>query len=646
MKKILTIILSMLIAIVPLASCGTTGKPAAATLELSQEVISMSLFGEKELVATVSDDSQVTWENSNSNVIKIVEKTNAINIIAKAAGTAVITAKAGKLTKECVVTVAFTTEKLALSVNGRDSIELRVGGESYIPASVAFGGNEFTKATVKYTSENTEIAEVSADGVVTAKAAGTTNIAVVAEFEGNSSNVVIVPVKVLAGPLLKVNAAYLSLYATNDEVDQSLFPTQKVFDVSIVDGTNVVEITDYTVEYTKEGVVKLNDGVIKAAKKGETQVKVTCNYQGVEYYAIVYVSVSKLPVFRIQLVNTSANLVVKSEMDFFNTKIQLDPVATLDGKTVPDSEMYWTIDEGEGVVTVSNSGLVKAAGVGTAVVSANYDFAGKTYKASCTVNVSDVSIAGTIAKVESEKSLVLANVDYADSATDPLIRFQYIPPVEYTGDTGASVDATPYGPQMIYVTVQDTTDLSNYVTVAVRRYIGDFAFYKSARVGARASTWGEYSTGLPEKYDDFFGLFNTTDGPTHWGCGMGCNGGYGAGAAFSFYGAWLYETENVDDYKMGISISGTKVYMYNSGKITLLWDFSEEGQAGVSRPTWDGIKSDKVNIFISIDYIQNGYGSGYFAIDKLAGQTVAADSLTLTTAASSGVVIPVGYKAS
>ena len=79
MKKILTIILSMLIAIVPLASCGTTGKPAAATLELSQEVITLSLFGEKELIANVSDNSDVVWSNSNATAVKIVEK-GTINI--------------------------------------------------------------------------------------------------------------------------------------------------------------------------------------------------------------------------------------------------------------------------------------------------------------------------------------------------------------------------------------------------------------------------------------------------------------------------------------------------------------------------------------------------------------------------------------
>lgn len=651
MKKILTIILSMLIAIVPLASCGTTEKPAAATLELSQEYISLSLFGEKELVASVSDDSQVDWENSNSSVIKIVEMNNAVKLIAKSVGTAVITAKSGKLSSSCVVSVAPTNEKLALSVVGRDTLDLRVGGDVYIPTSVSFGGNEFTKASIKFTSENTEIAEVSADGHVTAKAAGTTNIAVVAEFEGNYSNVVNVSVNVSNGPYLKVNAAFLSLYATKEALDPLEFPSNKEFKVSIVDGANEVEVSDYTIEYTTEGIAKLENGVLNAVKKGTTQVKVICTYQGVEYYANIYVEVKDLPKVKISLEKDAVTLVVKSEVEFFNTKTQLSVSATLDGKNIAKSDIYWTVDDGTNVATVTSAGIVKAVSVGTATVSANYDFAGKTYKDSCTVNVTNVLLDGAITKVDAGNSLVFEGVDYTNSSTDPLIRFQYIPPVEYVGDKGTgaggtAADAAPYGPEMIYVTVQDAENLGNYVTVAVRRYHNDGAFYKSSRVGARASTWGAYMTGQANRTADFYGYFAGPSDPTSWGCPMGGNGGYGAGAAFSFYGAFLYETENVDNYKMGISVDGSKVYMYNGGTITLLWDFSAAGQNGVNKPTWDGIKSNKVNIFVTIDYIQHGYGSAYFAIDKLAGATITADStLSVESVESAGVVIPAAYKA-
>ena len=642
MKKILTIILSVLIAIVPLAGCNNNNQPSK-TLELSQEVITLSLFGEKELIANVSDNSDVVWSNSNATAVKIVEKGNSVNVIAIGAGTSVITAKVGDLTDTCNVSVAATTETLALSVEGRDALELRVGAEGYIPTKVSFGGQEFSKAVVKFTSANTDIAEVSADGIVTAKVAGSTTIKVVAEFEGNYSNEVEVSVNVSAGPLVKVNASYLSLYATKEEVDPLQFPTEKQFNVAIIDGSKVTEITDYTVEYTTEGVATLSNGVIDAVKKGNTQVKIICNYLGVEYFAIVYVEVKELPKVSISLVQTSIDLVSESQVEFFKTSAQLDVSATLDGKDVADSDIYWTVDQGQDVVTVTKAGLVKSVVAGNAVVSANYDFAGKTYKASCNVNVSDITLDGALVKVEAGNSLVIEDVDYQASSTDSLVRFQYIPPVEYTGDRGLLADAAPYGPEMIYVTIQDAEDFNSYVTVGIRRYKGDRAFYKSARVGARASTWGALTTGLPNQYDTFYGFFEATNNPTHWATAMGVQGGYATYAAFSFYGGYLFETENVDNYKIGISLDGSKVYMQNDGTNTLVWDFAVSGQ--VNKATWDGIKSGKVNIFLTFDYIQHGYGSGYFAIDKLAGETITSNSdVEFTTEETSGVVIPAAYK--
>lgn len=66
----------------------------------------------------------------------------------------------------------------------------------------------------------------------------------------------------------------------------------------------------------------------------------------------------------------------------------------LTAATVPaDAEVTWSSDT-EGVATVSNAGLVTAAGTGTATITATISVDGTTYKASCGVTVAAPTTEG------------------------------------------------------------------------------------------------------------------------------------------------------------------------------------------------------------------------------------------------------------
>ena len=66
----------------------------------------------------------------------------------------------------------------------------------------------------------------------------------------------------------------------------------------------------------------------------------------------------------------------------------------LTATTVPaDAEVTWSSDT-EGVATVSDAGLVTAAGTGTATITATITVDGETYTASCGVTVAAPSTEG------------------------------------------------------------------------------------------------------------------------------------------------------------------------------------------------------------------------------------------------------------
>ena len=126
-----------------------------------------------QLSATVAPDNatntNVTWTSSNSNVAEV----SASGLVtANAAGTATITVTTvdGAKTATCTITVqAATVAVIGVTLNS-NAETLTVGGTIQLTATVA--PDNATNTNVTWTSSNANVAEVSASGLVTAKAAG------------------------------------------------------------------------------------------------------------------------------------------------------------------------------------------------------------------------------------------------------------------------------------------------------------------------------------------------------------------------------------------------------------------------------------------------------------------------------------------
>lgn len=153
-----------------LAAAGETAESAAKRIELSQNSVRL-YAGESVRLRLSGTKAKIQWNSSDPHIAAVNRKGK---VKAKAAGTAVITAKSKKKTFSCKVRVGnhITGVRLLSAA----SVTLEPGDTSRIQASVT--GKKVYSKQLTYRSEDKKIATVSAKGKITAKAGGLTRIIV------------------------------------------------------------------------------------------------------------------------------------------------------------------------------------------------------------------------------------------------------------------------------------------------------------------------------------------------------------------------------------------------------------------------------------------------------------------------------------
>ena len=131
-----------------------------------------------------------TFTSSKKAVATVNKKTGKVT--AKKAGKTVITAKVGKKSYKCTVTVKKFVKVTSVSVSPK-SVSLNVGATKTVKATVK--PSSATTKKVSYTSSNKSVATVTSAGKITAKAAGKATITVKATDGSNKKATVAVTVK-------------------------------------------------------------------------------------------------------------------------------------------------------------------------------------------------------------------------------------------------------------------------------------------------------------------------------------------------------------------------------------------------------------------------------------------------------------------
>ena len=624
MKKLLSVILAVLIATAPTFGCN--GEKNKAELSLNHTNVNMTLLGESELVASYKNINGVEWSNSNDSVVKLDGSGDNVKIVAVGSGISVITVSGGDLTASCTVSVNESSERLTLSTNGFDSVSLRENGTMFVPATVSFGSEFFTKATIKYTVEDQSVATIDDNGVITAVKEGTTKAFIRAEYYGVYSNVCTVDITVTKGAILKINAAYVSLYAAGVGDDTTIFPNKFPINVSVIDGENSVENVSFAAVSSNDDVVKIKDGIIESVAAGNGYIEISYVHKNQTYTAKVFVEIKSIPIASLTLEEKSITLFNSAPTVDYKGQYQVGATATVDGKKVDASNLTWAVEEGADVVTVTQKGLIKKLKTGQAKVSVNFNYGGKSYKDVCEVYVYEpVSYLeshrhwdreGVYATVYNKTQLVYDEITLTQDKETPFIRLNLIPDKmlvhQYVwGSTPKNPDSEDNGNiQFLLITLTEIGNETNKMTVGVRLCKDNWdGKISNSQVGAWASSMPSVISG---RTNHFFGINGGSNETAS--CHLYSGGGWAATAKHSFFGKYLGDVTNA--YTIAFSIEGTTIYMHNQNTVTKLWDLKEDTVSFAAKNpdvlsaehAWSGFTSNKVKLSISADsYFTNSF---------------------------------------
>lgn len=189
MKKFLVCFLSILVAcsmVLCLNGCKEKKPPKKPAVEVGYlflNAVGLKLDVSKtfdlEIVTDATDTSSLEFVSSNNNVATV---SNDGVITAVSVGTATITAKLGDKSANCTISVfdSYPYPVIGLTVS---NIRLDIGQTFNLNAKVIYRGNE-VPASIEYSSENSNVASVSNDGVITAVSVGLVKITISAEHQG------------------------------------------------------------------------------------------------------------------------------------------------------------------------------------------------------------------------------------------------------------------------------------------------------------------------------------------------------------------------------------------------------------------------------------------------------------------------------
>ena len=270
------------------------------------------------LKATTNLEGTVTWKSSNTKVATVDSKGV---VTAKAAGTANITATLGGKTATYKVTV-----KNAMTIN-KTAVTVYAGGT---PAKYTLKATSALGGTVKYATNNKNVATVDSKGVVTAKKAGT---AVITATAGKCKVTCKVTVK---NPGIAVKAAASTIY-TKGQTATKITVTK----------IGVSGNAKFTTSDRRIATVD-SRGVVRARKAGNARITVQVG----KYKKVVTVRVRNAS---LKLARTAAT-------------VRRGKTTRIRVSAVPSGKVTYT-SSNKRIATVTSRGVVKGIRRGTATIT-------------------------------------------------------------------------------------------------------------------------------------------------------------------------------------------------------------------------------------------------------------------------------------
>jgi len=302
------------------------------------------------LPADTTDEKAVTWKSGNENVAT-VDANGVVTAVAGGTTKIVATAKANdKITAVCEVKVPIHTESIVL--NKTEIKDLLKGKTEKLEVSFVPNNTEDSRE-VRWTSSDPSVATVDANGTVKALKEGEATITAETVAGGHKAS-------------CTVTVKEIHLNMDDVELDEKANPTELLKGTThkiVVKLTeNVTDDVTYTYTSLNEDVATVDaNGVVKALKAGEAEIKVLVKAGEDEKELTYKVTVKEIPLESIEIKGDVTSL---EEGKTTKLNVVFNPTNTTDDKTV-----VWSSSDTK-VATVDANGVVKAVKAGTVKITA------------------------------------------------------------------------------------------------------------------------------------------------------------------------------------------------------------------------------------------------------------------------------------
>jgi len=355
---------------------GKEGKYVAVeSVSVSPATLAMTEGETKELLAVLSPSTAsvktVTWKSLNT-AVATVDENGTVTAVAAGEATIRVTTEDGGKTADCVVTVKAKTVSVTGVSLDRTTLTLTVGESATLTATVT--PENATNKEVTWSSNKTDVATVSASGVVTAKAAGNATITVTtADGSKKATCAVTVKASVIHVTCVTLDKTSLSL----EEGDT--YPL-----IATVTPSNATDKSVSWVSNNTDVATVSSTGFVTAVSPGTAAITVKTNDESKIATCVVIVSKKVISVTGVALNHTSLTLTEGETQNL---------VATVSPSNASNKDVTWTSNN-TNVATVSSSGVVTAKKAGTATITVTTVDGNKTAACSVTVQAAVVPVTG------------------------------------------------------------------------------------------------------------------------------------------------------------------------------------------------------------------------------------------------------------
>ncbi len=516
-------------------TCKVTVTQPATGITLSPKTMSVREGKLKAITATVKPvdvtNAKVLWKSSNTK-IATVDSSGVVKGIKK--GTVTITAttaSAGK-TATCKVTVIKSVTGITLN---KTQLTINVGSKSVITPNIKPAAASIK--TVKWTSSNYDVADVTKDGQVIAKAPGYATITAKTDDGGYKAKcdvLVVQPVKgvsisktsllVEAGEKFTLKATVKPSNASNKNVKWSSSNTKvaKVSSTGVVTGlkSGTATITVKTVNggYTAKCTVRvvkkvtgitLNKTEAKLYLDGKITLKATVTPTDATVKNVTWkssnIKVAKVtskgvvsPVapgkatitcttedggFKASCVVTVKRAITKITLNKSSLTVNAGKTATLTANILPtnatDKTLKWATSD-KNIATVSSKGVVTGVARGTATITATTE---NGLKASCKVTVKQpvtgVDISMNIGTVYAGEKISLSATVFPSNANNKAVTWSSANTAVAKVTTEGVVTGVKAGVTTVTVKTVDGSFTAS-CEVTVLQHVTSIAFAESA----------------------------------------------------------------------------------------------------------------------------------------------------------------------